>query len=317
MTLSTKKEPLVSIAVLTYNRCDYLRRLLGSLQKLSYPSLEILVVDNHSEDGTDDVIPREFPQARYIRMETNRGAASRNVGLTSARGEIVITLDDDIAGLETKDIIEVVQLFASNSCLAAVNFRIVDGSSGELCNWVHHCDPERHQHETFATYEITEGAVAFRKTALVAVGYYGEQYFLSHEGPDLALRLLDAGFSVIYSPNVTVRHFKAQAGRTPWRNYYYDTRNQFWLACRNFPLGYSMLYLTRGLFAIFVYSLRDGYFRYWLRGVRDGILGLKEVRPQRRVLRPETMRLITEINKKRPALAFYLRKRIFRRGFGV
>ena len=80
---------------------------------------------------------------------------------------------------------------------------------------------------------------------------------------------------MIYSPLVTVGHFRASEGRTPWRNYYYDTRNQFWLAGRNFPVGYSMIYLTRGLFAMFLYSLRDGYLRYWFRGVGAGVLGLK------------------------------------------
>jgi hypothetical protein len=140
---------------------------------------------------------------------------------------------------------------------------------------------------------------------------------LSHEGPDLALRHLDAGFSVIYSPLVTVRHSMAQAGRTPWRNYYYDTRNQFWLAGRNFPLSYALRYLARGLLAMFVYSVRDGYVRYWLRGVRDGILGLKQAWPQRRPLRPETLRLVAEINGKRPSLLYYLKKRLLRRGYGL
>ena len=124
---------------------------------------------------------------------------------------------------------------------------------GRTCNWVHHCKEEEYYDREFLTYEITEGAVAFRKKALNCSGYYPENFFLSHEGPDLAFRIFENGYRVIYWGDIRVEHLFSEEGRKPWRNYYYDTRNQFWLAARHFPFDYAVVYLGRGLGSMLVY----------------------------------------------------------------
>lgn len=86
--------PLVSIVVRTYNRPEYLLRALQSLERQTYPNLEIVVV---SDAGTDvSQIVATVERARLIVHESNRGAiASANTGLRESRGEFVGLLDDD------------------------------------------------------------------------------------------------------------------------------------------------------------------------------------------------------------------------------
>ena len=84
--------------------------------------------------------------------------------------------------------------------VAAVNFRVVDKETGEQINWCHHRKLEEFADRRFDTYEISEGAVAFRREVVIDAGLYPEIYFISHEGPDLALRIMDLGFRVIYNP---------------------------------------------------------------------------------------------------------------------
>ena len=90
----------VTVSVLTYNRMNVLRESLSALRYVHYSPLEILVVDNHSEDGTAQMVKAEFPEVRFYQMDRNEGVAARNVGIRMASSEIVITLDDDILGLE-------------------------------------------------------------------------------------------------------------------------------------------------------------------------------------------------------------------------
>jgi GT2 family glycosyltransferase len=302
-----------SVCILTYNRCSWLRSLLSELSTIASVPLEILVIDNHSQDGTQSMVAADFPQITYLRMEENIGAGARNIAMQAARNEIIITLDDDISGLTDRAVALLLDKFRSDASLGAVNFCVTD-PDGRVCNWVHHCEEEKFHDKEFPTYEITEGAVAFRKSALLRSGYYPEKFFLSHEGPDLAFRLLDAGFKVIYFGSVRVKHYFASESREPWRNYYYDTRNQLWLAARNFPFTYALAYLGRGLSSMLVYSIRDGYFRYWAKAMLDGVLGLKEAMRGRRVLSNSTMKILRRIDSQRPSFTYMVRKRILNKG---
>ncbi len=305
---------LISICILTYNRCDLLNELLESLSKIEYIPLEVVVVDNGSSDDTVSMMQSYEHKVTYIRNNTNIGVSARNIGLKNVHGSIVITLDDDVLGINDSHIRILVDKFTTSPRLGAVNFKVIDPSTGKLCNWVHHRDPLTFSDKEFLTYEITEGAVAFRMEALRRVGFYAECFFLSHEGPDLALRMLDAGYDVIYSDRVSVLHYRSNLGRKNWLKYYFDTRNQFWLAARNFPVSYAAEYLFRGLCSMFVYSLRDGYPGYWLRAVRDGVRGVPDVLCDRKVLKAETMEKVRAIDSERPGLASLIKSRLLRKG---
>jgi len=314
MPPTIKREAVpVSICVLTFNRSSLLRELLLSLRELSYRPLEIIVVDNNSEDKTPWMMVREFKDITYFRTERNVGAAARNVGIRNAAGEIIITLDDDIMGIKDQDIEKIVSMFL-NPRMGAINLRILDNKTGHLCNWVHHCSEEDYGDKEFRTYEITEGAVAFRKKVVTEAGYYPESYFLSHEGLDLAMRILDCGFDVTYTNQVSVTHCHANSGRENWINYYYDTRNQCLIAARLFPLGYAINYLSRGLLANLVYSVRDGYAGYWAKAVFDGVRGFKQAYKERKPLSRQTIDMIRAIDGQKPGLIYMVKKRLFHKG---
>jgi GT2 family glycosyltransferase len=304
----------ISISVLTYNRRPVLELLLTSLRRIRYSPLEILVVDNCSEDGTQEMIADRFSDIKYIKSEKNVGACARNLGMRAAGGEVIVTLDDDIVGIGASELSVLEKLFRERTRLGAVNFKVTDYFTRSVCNWVHHRAVEENVEREFPTYEITEGAVAFRKEAVEKAGYYAENFFLSHEGPDLALRLINCGYEVIYSNKIGVRHRHSNLGRGLWMNYYYDTRNQFWLAARNLPACYASLYLFRGLSSMLIYSLRDGYLLHWLKAIGDGLKGLSRALDDRNVLSREAMSIIRKIDSNRPGLVYSLRKKLLKRG---
>ena len=89
----------ISICILTYKRLEILKELIKSLKCLQYNELEIIVVDNHSEDGTGKFVKENYPDVIYYCTDRNIGVAARNIGITNAIGELISTIDDDISGL--------------------------------------------------------------------------------------------------------------------------------------------------------------------------------------------------------------------------
>ncbi|TLZ78179.1 MAG: glycosyltransferase, partial [Methanobacteriota archaeon] len=67
--------PRVSIVIPAFNRLDYTRRCLGSIEHLTYPNFETILIDNGSGDGTAGSVRQEFPWVRVIRNEANVGYA--------------------------------------------------------------------------------------------------------------------------------------------------------------------------------------------------------------------------------------------------
>ena len=86
--------PKVAVGVCTYNRSNDLKRLLNSLKKLNYPNFEIIVVDNNSNDDTEQVA-KSFSNVKYVREERQ--------GLAYARNKLLDTCDESIEFLGILD----------------------------------------------------------------------------------------------------------------------------------------------------------------------------------------------------------------------
>lgn len=87
--------PKVSIVIPTYNRPDLLRRAIDSALNQTYPNLEVIVVDDHSDNDLNQ-LQEEYPTVTFYRNETNRGGCySRNRGIEVSAGDFINFLDDD------------------------------------------------------------------------------------------------------------------------------------------------------------------------------------------------------------------------------
>lgn len=303
--------PPISIVILTYNRGLLARQLVDSVLKIDYRPLEIIVVDNCSAEPVRNHLREWLPAIRIVEMESNVGVAGRNRGIQEATGEIVITLDDDVYGLTGDHLRKIVDILA-NPTIGAVCFKVVDPDN-RITNWCHHYEVAEYSERNFVTNEITEGAVAFKRTVLERSGLYPGEFFISHEGPDLAFRIMNQGYVVMYSPHVQVIHHHSPKGRSNWRRYYYDTRNLLWLAARNYRLLYGVKWVAIGLAAMLVYAVRDGYLRYWWRGVWDGLMGLPRAYRERTPPTANTWTIVEQIERNRPGFWTMVRRRVFKR----
>lgn len=88
---------MISIIMPTYNRAYIIGRAIESVLKQTYEDWELIIIDDASEDNTEEVINSFFcPKIRYYVNKLNKGAnESRNIGVQNARGEFLAFLDSD------------------------------------------------------------------------------------------------------------------------------------------------------------------------------------------------------------------------------
>ncbi|MBU62922.1 MAG: glycosyl transferase [Opitutae bacterium] len=94
--------PKVSIIIPTYDRLETLPRALGSVINQTFSDWELIVVDDGSTDGTDEMILRDYPVVRYYRQENAGVSSARNAGVALSSGAWIAFLDSDDAWLPEK-----------------------------------------------------------------------------------------------------------------------------------------------------------------------------------------------------------------------
>lgn len=92
----------ISVVVPTFDRAHCLPRTLDSILRQSLPAAEIILVDDGSQDGTEDLIRRHYPQVRYLQQANGGVSSARNRGIEAADGDWIAFLDSDDAWLPDK-----------------------------------------------------------------------------------------------------------------------------------------------------------------------------------------------------------------------
>lgn len=121
--MTDQKKPFVSIIIVNFNGKAYLDKCLGSVFDIKYPKdrFEVIIVDNNSHDNSVSFIKKNFPQVQLIESKTNLGfAGGNNVGVSKARGEYVVLLNND-TWVDKNWLSSLVQQAESDSSIAAVN----------------------------------------------------------------------------------------------------------------------------------------------------------------------------------------------------
>lgn len=292
--------PDLSIVILTYKRQDELLRTLASVTSADIRHIEVIVVNNNPDD-TGEILSQHYPQVHYIDTGGNIGCEARNIGVNAAKAEIVVTIDNDVNMKSPSFVDTILEFFNHHERAGCVNFRVLKpGGELSLRDWCHPRDYLRWSGEEFQTDHISEGASAFRKAAFVAAGGYFAPFFIGHEGPDLGFRLMKIGYQIWYSPNIVTLHCASIDARPGWRAYFYNTRNNIWLAYRHFPFIYAIRYILFYSTMMFLYSMKSRQLRAYIKGVRDGLSGLATI--ERKPLAKKLMEELTALHAYRPSL---------------
>ena len=95
------KEPLVSVVIPNYNYGQYLRQAIDSVLAQTYPAIEIIVVDDGSQDKSEAIVRSYGERVRLIAQRNQGVSVARNRGVQESAGEFVAFLDADDAWYAT------------------------------------------------------------------------------------------------------------------------------------------------------------------------------------------------------------------------
>lgn len=251
----------VSIIIVNYNGGDVIVDCLASIfQHFTQPQVEVIVVDNDSRDGSPELIEQKFPQVKLLRQSDNLGfGAANNIGANQAQGTYLFLLNSDTL-IQANILPAFIDKLESLPDMGIVGPRLLnpDGSfqlstAYEIGLWGEwrtlqevrqYRQPANRsalaqQYDTDQFVEIVVGAaMLMRRSHFMQIGGFDESFFMYFEESDLCQRFRDAGYRLLYTPDVSLVHIggysvaqvagKMAAEYRRSQRYYYQKHRPRW-----------------------------------------------------------------------------------------
>ncbi len=249
---------LISFIILTYNRSyetyEAIKNIIYHLNKPSGIIYEIIIFNNNSTADYSDLEDyiAKFPFVKYIKNEKNEGVAiGRNKAFSYAQGEICISLDDDAEFIEENIIEKTLKLFAEykQSKVALLTYKVVERSDGSID--IASKNKDDLKKDQFYTTYFKGGAHAVIKSVFDELGGYTTTGLYGAEEYDLAYRILDKGYRILHTSDISILHKKAASGRQNYPDQLGNLLlNKSIIAYRFLPFRYfiSHLFMWSGFF---------------------------------------------------------------------
>lgn len=212
-----------SIVISTYNRRETLRNCLAGLRGLRYPAFEVVVVNGPSTDGTDQLLANHATMVKLVDCPEQNLSMSRNLGIAAASGDVIAFIDDD--AVPHPDWLTSMMRNYADSRIGGVGGYTVDNTGVRwqvkktLCDRYgnahvvgDHIDERAFSKAGSPIYPSLLGTnSSFRTSALRAINGFDEVFAYFLDETDVCLRLVDAGWRVVYEPEAIVFHQFAES----------------------------------------------------------------------------------------------------------
>lgn len=269
-----RNRPLLSVILATHNRREVVRSTITHIRALGHPAstLEIIVVDNASTDGTREELATSA-EVRLLALRKNRGSCAKALGVRFARAPILLFLDDD--SYPRPGCIEpMLARFEHDPRLGAAGFSVHLPDGRQECSALPHV--------------FVGCGVGLRAAALRAVGGLDASFFMQAEEYDLAFRLAQSGWDCRVYDDLQVEHRKTAQARSSERLTYFDARNNLRLVARYLDGEAATAYRQDWEQRYCWLARRHGFSEAFDRGLQAGIqMGRRERDRFERLLEPE------------------------------
>jgi GT2 family glycosyltransferase len=194
----------------------------------------------------------KFPQVTLIINQVGIGSvASRDRMIRDAKGDVVLALDDDSYPEQRDCIASMIGFFAKSPKLAVLHF---PQRSDEYPATVKqaHFGPER------LTRSFPNSGAVLRRSTYLELPGFEPRFFHMYEEPDYALQCIAAGYEVLFTPIITIRHRYSGQSRSEMRNHHLHSRNELWSIGLRCPLPYAIALALYRVMSQFGYACKRG-----------------------------------------------------------
>lgn len=241
----------VSIAITTLNRCDDLRMTLLDLQKLDPAPFEILVCLDGCTDGSRAMVA-DFPTVIVIENDRPSGSVySRDRLFRMARGDLIVSLDDDSSPMQTDFVARLADLASAHPETGVFAFEEVrpEGRDDRPLR-----APAMQSY--VASYPNCAGAV--RAELYGESASYPAVFFHMYEEPDFCLQAYANGYGVLYYPDIKVLHRYSHVGRNMIGRHHQHARNEFLSVLMRCPFPHVFWVAAYRIARQFFYAATEG-----------------------------------------------------------
>ena len=248
------KYPLVSFISINYNQSAVTLEFLESVSKITYPNIEIIIVDNASPSDDPSIITEKFPNVKLIRSAENLGfSGGNNLGIVHSKGEYLLFINNDTE-VEPNFLEPLVNAFENDDNLGMVSPKIyfyhqkenkvMQYAGGESVDYkkgvgyfIGYGEKDTNQYSTSDTKLIHGAAVMVPRKLMKTIGVWPDVYFLYYEEIDWSEHFRKAGYKLRYISESIVYHKESiSIGKaTPIRIYYMNRNRQLFIR-RNAPI---------------------------------------------------------------------------------
>lgn len=253
----TTAHPAVHVIVVNWNGVEDTVACIESCEKLTYPNVNVVLVDNGSTDGSQALIRARFPDLTVIANERNLGfAGGSNAGIRYALDRdadyVVLLNNDTVVDPEfATELVSVAQSDESIGLLCSKTYFFdrpdvlwyAGGTFHRWLGWSRHRGFNQRDRGQFDGVEDTQRAcgcaLMVRSEVCRTIGLLREEYFCYCEDLDWSLRALAAHYRIVYVPASRVWHkvSRSTGGAGSGVSHYYHVRNMLWCLDANTPLA--------------------------------------------------------------------------------
>ena len=246
---------LVSIIIPAYNEESIIQNLLISIKKQSYKNIEVIVIDDASNDRTAD-ISRKYTNKVFVRKHAER-SIQRNFGVKKAKGKYLLFLDADME-LSKNVVEECVRILENDGRIGGI---VIPEESVAKSFWEKIKAFERSFYNEYGDLNI-EAARFFRKSVFEEVGGYDES-ITGPEDWDLPESIKKMGYKIGRVKSLIYHHERiANPLVLAGKKYYYGLKAYRYFEKQKVPL----------ISAKTIYFLRPAFYRSWKKIITHPIL---------------------------------------------
>ena len=258
-----------TVVITTKNRKDELQRAIDSVLNQSI-SVDILVIDDGSTDGTTDFVHQMYPQVKVERSECSLGlVVQRNRAAKLVQTPLLFSLDDDAIFASRDVVAKTIEEF-DHPRVGAVNIPLLNFRGGKGAPSERATPQPSDTDKIFISDIFYGGAHAIRREVFIDLGGYREEIFHQGEEGDYCIRLLNAGYVVRVGTGESVHHFPSPS-RDFSRAIIYGARNSIMYAFDNVPMPYLFIYLAGTIVNYFKIAYRGKCLNWVLSGIGMGL----------------------------------------------
>ncbi len=236
--------PLLITVILNTNRRDDTLECLASLARNDYPNHDVMVLDNHSTDGSVEAIQTSFPQVSIVQLEENKGyAGNNNVGIQKAldkHADWVFVLNEDTV-LAPDCLSKMIEVGENDPEIGIVGPLVYHYDESDFIQTAGGVLGRYWESQHLAADELDQGqyqaprvvdwisgcGILVRRSVIEEVGMIDERYFYYWEETEWCLRAGLNGWKVVNVPDAKMWHKGVQRNHQPKPSVtYYATRNR-------------------------------------------------------------------------------------------